>query len=166
VVSSLSMWLAVCPDIKVYCSWIWGGFIPHFGNGRAINPVPDEGTTLPLGGSNDLLLIPAHYMHSPGCFTLYDPQAKILFSGDIGAAMLPKEKNSLFVDDFEAHIPHMESFHRRWLPSNRAKNGWVKRVRALEVDMICPQHGTIFRGENVLKFLDWLEALEVGTAAA
>jgi flavorubredoxin len=28
--------------------------------------------------------------------------------------------------------------------------------------MICPQHGSIFSGENVGKFLDWLESLEVG----
>ena len=164
VVSSLSMWLAVCPEIKVYCSWVWGGFIPHFGNGRAIHPVPDEGMTLPLGGSNDLVLIPAHYMHSSGNFSLYDPQAKILFSGDIGAALLPKEKTSPYVEDFESHIQYMEGFHKRWLPSNRAKNAWIKRVRALNVNLLCPQHGAIFRAKDIPKFLDWLESLEVGAA--
>jgi len=164
VASSLSMWLAACPDIKVYCSWIWGGFIPHFGNGRAITPVPDEGMLLPLGGSVDLRLIPSHYMHSSGCFSLYDPQARILFSGDIGAALLPKDHKEIFVEDFSRHIPFMEGFHKRWLPSNVAKLAWIKRIRALEVDMLCPQHGAIFKGENVGRFLDWLEALEVGSA--
>ena len=28
--------------------------------------------------------------------------------------------------------------------------------------MIAPQHGAIFEGENVKKFLNWLESLEVG----
>jgi len=27
---------------------------------------------------------------------------------------------------------------------------------------MCPQHGRIFKGDNVKRFLDWFEALEVG----
>jgi len=29
---------------------------------------------------------------------------------------------------------------------------------------MCPQHGRIFQGDDVQRFLDWFEALEVGTA--
>ena len=35
--------------------------------------------------------IPAHYCHSSGTFSLYDPTAGILFSGDIGADLSGKE---------------------------------------------------------------------------
>jgi flavorubredoxin len=52
--------------------------------------------------------------------------------------------------------------HQRWMPSNKAKNDWVQRVRKLDIDMMCPQHGRIFKGDNVKRFLDWFEALEVG----
>ncbi len=58
----------------------------------------------------------------------------------------------------------MEGFHRRWMPSNEAKNAWVARVRKLEVEQLCPQHGSILQGADVKRFLDWLEALEVGSA--
>jgi flavorubredoxin len=164
VISSLGLWLDVCPDVEVVASWLWGGFIPHFGLGRAVVPIPDEGMKLPLGGCEELELIPAHYLHSSGNFHLYDPAAKILFTGDLGAALLPANHPELFVEDFEAHTEFMAGFHRRWLPSNRAKRVWVERASALDIEYLCPQHGTIFRGDDVRRFIAWLDGLEVGAA--
>lgn len=162
IISSLPYWQALRPGIEVYASWLWTGFIAHFG-GKPPTGVPDEGGTLPLGGSRDLRMIPAHYCHSSGNFSVYDPVARILFSGDLGAALLPGDA-PLFVSDFSRHIQHMEGFHRRWMPSNAAKDAWIARVRTLPIDMICPQHGAIFRGADVGRFLDWLSGLEVGSA--
>ncbi len=163
IASSLSMWLDLCTDVKVYCSWLWTGFISHFGMGTTLelNTIPDEGMELQLGNSS-LYLIPAHYCHSSGNYSCYDPKADILFSGDIGAALLPDHKSNFFVDNFEEHVKYMEKFHRRWMPSTSAIKGWVNRVRRVNPKMICPQHGTFFKGENVEKFLNWLENLEVG----
>ena len=84
-------------------------------------------------------------------------------SGDIGAA-LEEEDSPLFVKDFNSHIPNMKLFHQRWMPSNPAKNEWCKRVRAMDIDMMAPQHGRIFKGEHVDNFINWFEALEVGIA--
>lgn len=164
IISSLALWLVVAPDTKVYVPGIWTGFIKHFAEDGDLTAIPDEGMTLPLGLSNDLQLIPAHYVHSSANFSLYDPEAKILFSGDIGAALLPEGHTDVFAENFDRHVQYMEGFHRRWLPSNDAKNDWVRRVRLLDIDMICPQHGSIIRGEDVERFLDWLEALEVAGA--
>ena len=164
IISSLSLWLGLCPELEVYCSWVWGLFIPHFGGGKAITPIPDEGGVLPVGDSRELRLIPAHYLHSSGNFSVYDPAAKILFSGDIGAALLPEHHQEIFVKDFAQHVRYMEGFHRRWMPSNEAKAKWIARVRQLDVRLMCPQHGAIFRDEDVTRFLSWFEALEVGSA--
>lgn len=163
IISSLSMWFSIKPQLSVYASWIWCSFIPHFGGARALTPIPDEGMPLPVGNSRDLHLVPAHYCHSSGNFSLYDPTARILFSGDIGAALVPPDY-PCFVENFEDMPKYMEGFHKRWMPSNAAKNDWVRRVRALNVDMLVPQHGAIFRGDDVKRFLDWFEALQVGTA--
>lgn len=163
IISSLSMWYSINPHVEVYSSWVWGKFIPHFGNAKEINEIPDEGMTLRLGSSEDLKLIPAHYCHASGNFSLYDPVAKILFSGDIGAAILPPG-TSIFVENFERHIRNMEVFHKRWMPSNRAKNAWVQKVRELDIEIMCPQHGSLFRKNDVSKFLDWFEQLNVGSA--
>jgi len=162
IISSMALWLGLNDELKVYASWVWSTFIPHFGGGRAITPIPDEGMVIPLGAGNELQAIPAHYCHASGNFSLYDPRARILFSGDVGAALLPDANADLFVTDFQAHTKYMEGFHKRWMPSNRAKNRWIERVRALDVDMMCPQHGAIFKGDDVQRFLDWFADLEVG----
>lgn len=163
IISSLGMWDQILPNAKLHSPWLWEGFIRHFGmENIRFEAIPDEGNELLLGDVR-LQFIPAHYLHSSGNFNVYDPQAKILFSGDIGAALEPIDA-PLFVEDFDAHIDKMKYFHQRWMPSQRAKQDWIDRVRGLEIDMMLPQHGRIFTGDNVAKFLDWFEALEVGIA--
>lgn len=163
IASSLALWVNMNETMEVYCSWLWAGFISHFSMGTdfKFSTLPDEGKDIFLGTSK-LTFVPAHYCHSSGNFSLYDHVANILFSGDIGAALVPDSDYSLFVEDFDSHIQYMEGFHRRWMPSKRALQDWVVRARALKPDMICPQHGSIFKGKNVDKFLNWLESIEVG----
>jgi flavorubredoxin len=161
IISSLSLWLELNPKLPVYTSWLWATFIPHFG-GEASNfvSIPDEGLTLQVG-SVSLQAVPAHYLHSSGNFHLYDPKAKLLFSGDVGAAMLPGDA-PLVVDDFDRHIVHGEGFHRRWMGSNEAKLAWCERVSKLKIDQLCPQHGAIYTGANVSRFINWFAELKVG----
>jgi flavorubredoxin len=163
IISSLGLWDETLQTATLHAPWLWEGFIRHFGmNHITYDGIPDEGSTLKLDGV-DIQFIPAHYLHSSGNFHVYDRQAKILMSGDIGAALEPAEA-PMEVDNFEEHIPKMKMFHQRWMPSNAAKNDWVARVSKLDIEYMCPQHGRIFGGENVTKFLDWFEALEVGVA--
>jgi flavorubredoxin len=125
-------------------------------------PIQDNGGVINLG-SVELQIIPAHYLHSSANFNIYDPQAKILFSGDIGAALEAPDA-PVFVDNFDAHIEKMRYFHQRWMPSNQAKRAWVERVRSLDIDILAPQHGRMFKGNDVKRFLDWFESLQVGIA--
>ena len=164
IISSISLWLEVNPSIKCYISWLWTTFLPHFGgDDTTYIPVPDEGMEINHGNVN-LSLVPAHYLHSSGNFHLYDKKAKIFFSGDSGAALLPKGQSDLFVRDFESHIKMAEKFHKRWMGSERAKKKWCERVMELDIEMLCPQHGSIYTGKNVRKFLEWFYALEIGYA--
>lgn len=163
IISSLGLWDQALPRATLHASWIWEGFIRHFGmNNIEYAAIPDEGSRLLLG-SVELRFIPAHYLHSSGNFNVYDPRAKILMSGDIGAA-LEAAGAPMFVEDFDEHIPKMKLFHQRWMPSNRAKNDWVKRIRELDIEYMAPQHGRIFKGDNIKRFLDWFEELDVGIA--
>ena len=163
IISSLGLWDQALPHATLHSPWIWESFIRHFGlNCIKYNAIPDEGQSLVLNNAK-LMFIPAHYLHSSGNFHVYDMQAKILMSGDVGAALEPPG-TSMFVDDFDEHIDKMKLFHQRWMPSNRAKNDWVNTVRKLDIEYMAPQHGRIFKGENVKRFLDWFENLDVGAA--
>ena len=166
IISSLALWLDVKPELRCYLSWLWSSFVPHFGgNDQTFISIPDEGMDLWLNGLA-LKAIPAHYLHSSGNFQLYDPVAKILFSGDVGAALVPPEEDALFVTDFDRHIRHAETFHRRWMGSNEAKLDWCERVAAMDIDMLCPQHGCIYQGGDVERFINWFAELRVGTGIA
>lgn len=163
IISSLGLWDRAVPHARLHAPWLWEGFLKHFGcHSIEYVSIPDEGGTLALETVN-LEFIPAHYLHSSGNFHVYDSRARILFSGDVGAALEPPEA-PMFVDDFASHVGKMTMFHQRWMPSNRAKNDWIKRVRRLDIDILAPQHGRLFRGDDVARFLDWFEALEVGIA--
>lgn len=161
IISSLALWLEFNPNIKCYTSWLWAGFIPHFGGTReTFIAIPDEGMPIQLNALA-LQAVPAHYLHSSGNHHLYDAKARVLFSGDVGAALLPPEAG-LYVTDFDRHITHAEGFHRRWMGSNEAKRDWCERASRLDIEMLCPQHGAIYRGADVQRFINWFDELKVG----
>jgi flavorubredoxin len=163
IISSLALWLDVNPEIRCYLSWLWGSFVPHFGgNDTTFIPIPDDGMELHLNGLA-LQAVPAHYLHSSGNFHLYDPVAKILFSGDVGAALMPPEEDALFVENFDRHARYADGFHRRWMGSNEAKLDWCERAARMEIDMLCPQHGSIYQGQDVERFINWFAELPVGS---
>lgn len=163
IISSLSLWLDFNPELKCHISRLWATFVPHFGgNGETLIGIPDEGSTI-FVGKLKLQTVPAHYLHSCGNFNLYDETARMFFSGDIGAAMLPEDMNDLFVKDFDRHIRYAEGFHRRFMGSQEAKRLWCERVANMKIDMLCPQHGAIYQGADVERFIDWFSQLQVGS---
>ena len=166
VVAAVNGWL-MATDAEGYISKLWTRFIPHFGLDRLVHerlkPIPDSGMRLSLGGA-ELKVIPAHFLHSPGNFQVYDPVSKILYTGDLGASIGAPYRE---VNDFDHHLQFMESFHRRYMGGNRVMRAWAKVVRNLEIDLIAPQHGAVFRGtETVNRFISWCEELECGVDLA
>lgn len=163
IISSLALWLEFNPELRCYISWLWSSFVPHFGGtDKTFINIPDHGMPIHIG--NIILeAVPAHYLHSSGNFNLYDGKAKIFFSGDIGAALLPSADNGLYVTDFDKHIHFADRFHRRWMGSNEAKLNWCQRVSRLDIDMLCPQHGAIYQGKDVERFIHWFAELPVGS---
>ena len=162
--SALPLWRRVCrDDVRVQVPALWTGFISHFDKAATLVGIPDEGAEITVGNIR-LKALPAHYLHSSGNFCVYDAKAKVLFSGDIGAALVPRDKRpTIFVEDFASHVPYMEAFHRRWMGSPAARDKWIAMVRRLKIDILAPQHGLLFRGPDVERFLDWLAALPLGS---
>ena len=162
IVAAVNGWL-MTTDATAYISALWQRFVPHFGLDHLLEhrllPIPDEGMTFEMGGEK-LYAVPGHFLHSPGNFQIYDPVAKILYSGDLGAAL---GMEYIEVTDFDAHLQYMEGFHRRYMTSKRAMTAWANMVRKLDIDIIAPQHGAVFSGKPMVKrFIDWCANLDCG----
>ena len=94
---------------------------------------------------------------------MYDPTSKTLFSGDMGASLLPTENSYRSVVDFARHLTYMDEFHRRYMASSIACRMWAAMVRELDVERIVPQHGAMLEGQAmVAHFLDWVADLRCG----
>ncbi|NNF97171.1 MAG: FprA family A-type flavoprotein [Halobacteria archaeon] len=167
IISSLDRWL-MYSHANIFISRLWERFLPHLVPGymsengvSRIVGIPDQGMDIQLGDSI-IKALPAHFLHSVGNFSFYDPVSKILFSGDVGASM-PAVDHAKPVDDFASHVSSMQGFHQRYMGSNQACRLWVNMVRQLDVEMIVPQHGRHFVGKAMItQFLDWFSELKCG----
>ena len=164
VSSGIALWLGVT-HAKIYISTLWTRFLPHFGivDTTRVIGIEDKGITLTLPSGATLKTIPSHFMHSPGQFSLYDTRSRILFTGDIGAAVFGDGDETLFIDDFKKSLPLIQDFHVRFMASNIVVKRWCTIVKNLNPDMIAPQHGGIYRGKALTDFLDWLSNLRCGS---
>jgi flavorubredoxin len=162
IVASLNGWL-MTTDATGLISSLWKRFIPHFGSDKLVfsrvEGIPDQGRRITLG-KRELILLPAHFLHSVGNLHLYDPTSKILYTGDLGVSLGEEYRE---VSDFDVHIPLMKGFHERYMASSAALQAWVRMARTLDVEIVAPQHGALFRGKAMVNRLyDWLETLECG----
>ncbi|MDC7227126.1 MAG: MBL fold metallo-hydrolase [Spirochaetales bacterium] len=163
VSSGIALWLGVT-GAKIYISELWIRFIPHFGiiDDSRIVGIEALNGSLKLSSGNELKLIPSHFLHSCGNYSFYDPISKTLFTGDIGAAVFPSNGQYLFVEDFNKHLEIMEGFHKRYMTSNVVIKKWLSKISNLDVKLIAPQHGALFKDENVDNFLNWFSELRCG----
>jgi len=162
IVAAANGWL-MSTGATGYAAEVWRRFIPHFGVDKLVinqlKGIPDRGMYITLGGA-ELAFLPAHYLHSCGNFQVYDSTSKILYSGDLGASLGMEYYE---VEDFDSHLQYMEGFHQRYMSSNRAMRAWANMVRGLDIETIAPQHGALFKGqEMVQRFINWCENLECG----
>ena len=165
IIASLDRWMT-STKANLVISRVWERFAPHFTKvGKTENRVigvPDGGGHLPLG-RHELVLLPAHFMHSEGNFHFYDPVSRILFTGDLGVSMMSGAEARVPVTDLKAHIPRMEGFHRRYMVSNKTLRLWVRMVRQLDISMLVPQHGAPIMGKEAINdFFEWIENLMCG----
>ncbi len=163
VSGSIAQW-AISTQAKFIMSGLWVRFMSHYGfiQMNRVIELEDHGAKLKFG-KDYLKFVPAHFLHSPGNFSLYDSRSKILFSGDIGAAIVNAPSDYKHVIDFEAHKQNLLGFHKRYMGSNKLCRKWVGHVKQLELKTIAPQHGLIFEAENVSLFLEWLQDLQCGS---
>jgi flavorubredoxin len=108
------------------------------------------------------------YAHSSGSFVTYDERTKTLFTSDLfGCVSNPWD---LFIKlETECHacrdyghcVLRMEycpvkdilEFHKKMIPSGKALKYAMDVIRSLDVQMIAPQHGSVFTEKKDIDFL-------------
>jgi flavorubredoxin len=160
-------WWMLFSASRVYVPHLWVRFVPHFCRNdfeeHHYASIPEEGMRLDFNGG-EVLLVPAHFLHSPGNIQLYDPHAKVLFTGDLGTSIIPGVSGFSEVTDFDNHARYMEGFHRRYMTSGKACRLWADMAKTLDISAIVPQHGhRYFKGRSMVdRFIGWVRNLECG----
>jgi len=116
------------------------------------------------------------YSHSAGSFVTYDPKTKTLFSGDLFGSF--SQRWDLFAQMDEAcftckdynhcasgktfcPLPDILSFHQKIMPSGKSLRYAMQVIKELDIQVIAPQHGSVFKNSREISFLiHKLEVLE------
>ena len=145
------------PEIKIVCNAKTLGIIRQFyrfdADSRAL--IIKEGDTLSTG-KHTLTFVMAPMVHWPEVMVTYDTTDKTLFSADAFGTFGALNGN-LFADEVNFETEWLDDA-RRYYTNIVGKYGpqvqaLLKKAAGLEIRMICPLHGPIWR-ENLGWFLD------------
>lgn len=119
-----------------------------------------KGFSLPTG--DWLLPVPSPFCHFVGAMMLYDPQTRVLYTGDLFGALTSKDAQGLWAD--ESDWLGMRAFHQIYMPTRKALQHAIHNIEQIqgEVEVIAPQHGRLLRGEWIKEFMGRLNRLPVG----
>jgi len=151
------------PRASVICSEATWRLICHYGLPRdRFFPTDRVGERLMLPTGGWVVPVPSPFCHFRGAVMLYDPETRVLFSGDLFGGLTDLDAKGIWAD--ESDWRGMRAFHQAYMPSSRALARAVEAIRALtpKVEIIAPQHGRIIRGSLVDHFLDRIARLPVG----
>ena len=147
-------------DKPVYCSKVgFRNLKNHFTDELNYKPV-ENGETISLG-KRSLTFLETRMLHWPDSMFAYCPEDRILFSSDaFGQHYAGQER---FDDEIGAGVimPHAQKYYANiLLPFSPLVLKLVESVQemGIEIDMICPDHGIIWRQDPMLiiqKYVDW-----------
>jgi glyoxylase-like metal-dependent hydrolase (beta-lactamase superfamily II) len=106
--------------------------------------------------------VPTPFCHFRGAMAWYDPEARILFSGDLFGGLNQLGRVHLFAE--ESDWQGIALFHQIYMPTREVLRYAVRQIRSLSpaVQVIAPQHGHIIAGDLVPLFLERMDQLLVG----
>jgi len=152
------------PDVKIVCNKKTSDFIKQFHEFDfdidARFQIVSEGDTLSTG-RHTLHFVNAPMVHWPEVMVTYDATDKILFSAD-AFGCFGALNGAIFADEVDFSRDYMDEA-RRYYTNIVGKYGTqveavLKKASALEINMICPLHGFVWRknfGEIISKYKLW-----------
>lgn len=115
-----------------------------------------------IGDQHRWQLVPTPFCHFRGAMAFYDPELRILYSGDLFGGL--NQPGRVHWEAEAADWTGIAQFHQIYMPSREALRYAVRRIRALRpaVEVIAPQHGHLITGDRVPLFLEKMDQLLVG----
>lgn len=150
------------PDIQIICNQKIASMIKQYFDfdidSRAI--LMKEGDSFNTGKHN-LVFVMAPMVHWPEVMVSYDTTDKILFSAD-GFGTFGALNGALFADEVNFERDYLDEA-RRYYTNIVGKYGdqvqtLLKKASALEIEMICPLHGFVWRkniSDFIGKYMHW-----------
>jgi serine/threonine-protein kinase len=125
-------------------------------------PGRHSGNRIKLSGGQRIQAVPTPFCHFRGAMAFYDPETRVLFSGDLFGGLNEPGRTQLFAE--EADWPGIAIFHQIYMPSRACTSFAIRQIRALDppVEMIAPQHGFVLAGDLMRDVMERLESLPVG----
>lgn len=125
---------------------------------QATDKFPNQKAQVSTG--DVIQFVPTPFCHFRGAVMLYDPQSRVLFSGDFLGGLT-------FSEDLYANSDHwtgVRTFHQIYMASQNAIRLAVDSIRKLNPAplIIAPQHGAILKGNMIDEFLRKMYDLPVG----
>lgn len=143
---ALEMLLELAPNAVVVCSKPASIFLKNILNRKFECMVVSDGDSIDLGGKT-LKFISAPNLHWPDSMFTYAAEDAILFSGDVFGFHFSAEN---VFDDLTPLSDEMITSQKYYFdvimgPFKSFVLQAVEKVRALNIDVICPSHGPVLR---------------------
>jgi len=165
------------PDLNIISQRENNIFIKYYSAKSPLLCIEEIGSVYEFSSGRRLDFIHTPYCHAPGSFMTYDTKTKVLFSSDIFGAydsnwtfFAQITENCLECDSSDGckttgsdkcQLEGMVNFHKCIMPSANALNYAVKLIEKLDISIIAPQHGSIFKtGESKKAAIKRLKMLD------
>lgn len=158
------------PELKIYTSIKELAFLSYYIHSdyhSMLTPIHSVNNEH-IMASRKLRFIPTPYSHTFGSYVTYDTKTKTLFSSDLFGGSGCRwdlfsdlsETCRLCTDvtacpNQEPHCPvaAIMDFHRSYMPCTSALRYNVRRLQQTDIDILAPQHGSIFNKKNDIAFV-------------
>ncbi len=147
----------VNPNMKVVAPTRASPFLRYYGTNSEVIPV-ENGETLNLKSGRILTFVHTPYVHFAGSMVTYDAKTKTVFSSDIFGAF--SIDWSLYANEY--YLEAFKAFTEPYLASKEALDNALDKLETIEIERICPQHGSIIE-KDIDKLIAAARELEVGT---
>ncbi len=145
-------------NAKLYAQTRSAAFIPYFGYEGPIVTIEDN-DEMTFKSGRKLTFITTPYVHFAGANVIYDHKTKTLFSSDIFGAF--SVDWNLYANEY--YIEAMKAFGEPYFGDHRSVASAMEKFEKLDIERICPQHGSIIDGkENVKNAIKATKEMIVG----